>query len=328
MSRYYGNNPQPDPRYFDFGNAFLGGIQNAQNNQRQNALLDMEKQQFGMQQDQYRRQIAGQEQAAQAQQQAIQRRAQILSQVLPDEFKPMAEELAYELDEADVAKLLQQNMAPNGGEPYTLGPGAARYDASGKLIAERPFAPANHTFIDLPGGQAAINPRTLDTTMLSGREDQRAAEAADTAAVEAAKAGVSAQADKSKTAAQNATALSAYEVGMSELAKVFSETDTGPIVGRISAVTSKQQKAEGAVAAMAPLLKQLFRSAGEGIFTDRDQLLLLDMAPKRTDNPDVAQWKITNINAIVRAKLGGGQPVQPSGGKRVKVDAEGNVIGN
>ena len=57
-------------------------------------------------------------------------------------------------------------------------------------------------------------------------------------------------------------------------------------------------------AAMAPVLKQLFRVSGEGVFTDRDQALLLDMVPKRTDLPAAREAKIANIDAIVRAKLG------------------------
>lgn len=90
-------------------------------------------------------------------------------------------------------------------------------------------------------------------------------------------------------------------------------TTTGPIVGRLPAVTTEQQIAEGGVAAMAPVLKQLFRAAGEGTFTDRDQELLLQMVPKRTDTPEAREAKIRNIDNIVRAKLGildetGGQP--------------------
>ena len=55
---------------------------------------------------------------------------------------------------------------------------------------------------------------------------------------------------------------------------------------------------------MAPVLKQLFRSAGEGTFTDRDQELLLDMVPKRTDRAEAIAEKMANIDRIVSAKLG------------------------
>src|SRR5690606_7908092 len=92
-------------------------------------------------------------------------------------------------------------------------------------------------------------------------------------------------------------------------------TSTGPLGGRIPAITAGQQAAEGGVAAMAPVLKQLFRAAGEGVFTDRDQQLLLDMVPKRSDTPEARAIKMQNIDAIVLAKLGlpSDTPIDPAG---------------
>jgi hypothetical protein len=55
---------------------------------------------------------------------------------------------------------------------------------------------------------------------------------------------------------------------------------------------------------MAPVLKQLFRSSGEGTFTDKDQDLLMEMLPTRKDKPEARAAKLANIDAIVRAKLG------------------------
>lgn len=54
---------------------------------------------------------------------------------------------------------------------------------------------------------------------------------------------------------------------------------------------------------MAPVLKQLFRTAGEGTFSDSDQKLLVSMLPSRMDTPAAAKSKMQNIDAIVRAKL-------------------------
>ena len=88
---------------------------------------------------------------------------------------------------------------------------------------------------------------------------------------------------------------------------------TGPFVGRAMPMTAAQQTAEGGVSAMAPVLKQLFRVAGEGVFTDKDQALLLDMVPTRVDLPEARENKIKNIDAIVKAKLGRGK-AQTSGG--------------
>lgn len=130
------------------------------------------------------------------------------------------------------------------------------------------------------------------------------------------------------------TAYAAFETGVKSLEQAMSGTVTGPVAGRIPAVTAGQQIAEGAQATMAPILKQLFRDSGEGTFTDSDQHLLMQMVPTRTDHPEARKAKIAMIDSIVRAKLGigadGAVPgAQPAGApKRVRVDAEGNVIGN
>lgn len=110
-----------------------------------------------------------------------------------------------------------------------------------------------------------------------------------------------------KAAEENAKidkTVNMYVKARDGLMKGLSGTETGPLAGRVPAVTVGQQIAEGGVAAMAPVLKQLFRVAGEGVFTDRDQALLLDMVPKRTDEPQAAAVKMQNIDDIVSAKLG------------------------
>jgi hypothetical protein len=114
---------------------------------------------------------------------------------------------------------------------------------------------------------------------------------------------------------QNQRAYSVYQAGISGLTKGLGGSVTGPIAGRMPAFTAKQQIAQGSVAAMAPVLKQLFRSSGEGTFTDRDQDLLLEMVPSRTDEPEAIDAKLKNIDNIVRAKLGippAEQPQSPS----------------
>lgn len=122
------------------------------------------------------------------------------------------------------------------------------------------------------------------------------------------------QADQLKEARSNAAALNVYETAMNGLKSAMSETTTGPIVGRSPAFTVKQQIASGAVSAMAPVLKQIFRSAGEGSFTEKDQELLLEMVPTRKDNQEAIEAKIKNIDAIVRAKLRApSQPQIPEG---------------
>jgi hypothetical protein len=98
--------------------------------------------------------------------------------------------------------------------------------------------------------------------------------------------------------------LNTYIEARNGLLTGLAGTETGAIAGRITPFTAAQQTAEGGVAAMAPVLKQLFRSAGEGVFTDRDQALLLDMVPTRKDEPEARKAKIENIDRIVAAKLG------------------------
>jgi hypothetical protein len=100
------------------------------------------------------------------------------------------------------------------------------------------------------------------------------------------------------------TAYDLYETARDGLLSGLKGSVTGPILGRIPAFTSKQQIAQGGAAAMAPVLKQLFRVSGEGVFTDRDQALLLQMIPSRETNPDAVPGIIENIDRIVKAKLG------------------------
>lgn len=119
----------------------------------------------------------------------------------------------------------------------------------------------------------------------------------------------SASGQAQKAAAQKAsmaTTLELYKTARDGLLSGLEGTSTGPVMGRIPAVTSAQQIGEGGVAAMAPVLKQIFRVAGEGTFTDKDQALLLQMVPTRVDNPKAIASKIANIDKIVQAKLGGG----------------------
>lgn len=99
-------------------------------------------------------------------------------------------------------------------------------------------------------------------------------------------------------------ALAIYEAGISGLIDGLSNTETGPVIGLLPAMTSNQQIADGAIAVMAPILKQLFRESGEGSFSDGDQKLLIDMIPSRKDTPEARRSKISNIDTIVRAKLG------------------------
>ena len=124
------------------------------------------------------------------------------------------------------------------------------------------------------------------------------------AAVKAAVSQVDSMATQAQEGRSNDRALAVYETAMNGLAESMHDTETGPFVGWIPAITENSQKASGAIAAMAPVLKGIFRAAGEGTFTDKDQEMLLEMVPTRKDKPAARLWKLENIDAIVRAKLG------------------------
>lgn len=133
-----------------------------------------------------------------------------------------------------------------------------------------------------------------------------------------------------KTTQQNNkldTTFDLYEAAKEGLLSGLEGSVTGPVMGRIPAVTSAQQTAEGGVSAMAPVLKQIFRVAGEGTFTDRDQALLLQMVPTRADTPEARNNKIRNIDNIVRAKLGKGGESTNSGPRSFNSPEEAEASG-
>src|SRR5688572_17064436 len=109
---------QPDPRYFDFANSFFGGQQQAQENNRRNAMVgvdqkhaQMREQQMLMQQDEYLRSIQASKQNALKRQQM----QPLLEKALIDEGA--SPEVAMFLSESDgaeelFAELMQMRMNP------------------------------------------------------------------------------------------------------------------------------------------------------------------------------------------------------------------------
>lgn len=113
------------------------------------------------------------------------------------------------------------------------------------------------------------------------------------------------KAEKEKTkAADVQKVVSAYAKARDGLLSGLEGSWTGPIVGRGIPFTAKQQIAQGGAAAIIPILKQIFRVAGEGVFTDKDQQNLIDMVPDRTVEPEARAAMIANIDDIISAKLG------------------------
>ena len=129
------------------------------------------------------------------------------------------------------------------------------------------------------------------------------------AAVQTATADITAAANAGKENRSNEKAREVFNVGMQALSTSLGETFTGGIFAVLPALTQNQRTADGAVAIMAPLLKQIFRVAGEGQFTDKDQELLLQMVPTRKDPIGTIQAKIGFINSVIDAKL---RPTAPA----------------
>ena len=140
------------------------------------------------------------------------------------------------------------------------------------------------------------------------------------------RAEIKSDADEANRVRETSRTLDAYVSARNGLLSGLGESVTGPLLGRAPAFTSEQQIASGAVSAMAPVLKQLFRVAGEGVFTDRDQALLLDMVPDRKDRPEARREKMNNIDRIVAAKLG--MQVPPPPGKPEERSMADQIPGN
>lgn len=173
---------------------------------------------------------------------------------------------------------------------------------------DRPF------IFDSKSGQLMPVGGAAGEAALSAADQQRQAELEQARQEAMVKEGAKAAAGAAETERSNTAAYSAYDSGMRALAESLGKTTTGPVAGLLPAFSDDQRIADGAIAAMAPILKQMFRSAGEGTFTDNDQKLLMDMIPTRQDGPAVQKAKFRNIDAIVRAKLGvseDGTPVAP-----------------
>lgn len=135
--------------------------------------------------------------------------------------------------------------------------------------------------------------------------------------------------ERAEAQIQNNKTWRIWEKAISGLEESLGNTPTGKIVGLLPAISSNQQIADQAIAIMAPVLKNIFRESGEGVFTDKDQQILIDMIPDRTSNPDTIAYAIKMINDIVAAKLN--QQIQveivPTPQSNVlKFDAQGNPV--
>lgn len=176
----------------------------------------------------------------------------------------------------------------------------------GSLSSKERIAASEETTEAVASSEATIAGAKETAKLDSQLELKPKIQAAVTEAVEAVKTDVA----NTERKRSNASTLQVYETAMNGLVSALGGTTTGPGASWVT-LTADQQIAEGAISAMAPVLKQLFRGAGEGTFTDKDQELLLGMVPTRKDHPEAIRAKLENIDSIVRAKLG----VEPESNK-------------
>lgn len=211
----------------------------------------------------------------------------------------------------------------NGTVQQILSNGAVRViDPSGRevtgLEAQQVIDEANQYetkgAIDKAGGaENAKNESKLNYEPIITRENEKAkadvelsTKPAITTAVNTAANEADATAKNKAVAQKNALALELYRKGRDGVSQALAKTTTGPIAGRLPAVTANQQTAEGALSAMAPVLKEIFRQAGEGTFTKDDQATLMAMLPTRDDLPEARDAKLKNVDELVEIKLSGG----------------------
>jgi len=115
--------------------------------------------------------------------------------------------------------------------------------------------------------------------------------------------------------------LGAFDEGMRAVSKAFGEATTGPVVGMFPTISEAGQDLNSSVASLAPLLKGLFRTAGEGTFTDKDQELLLAMVPNEKMDKGPAQNAINRIYSIVYQKMG--RELKPEDIPKIKTEDGG-----
>jgi uncharacterized protein (UPF0297 family) len=294
-------------------NAFAQGQARRQAQDYRNSLLGMDQQRLSMDQQKF-----DADQAATAQGQQTQ--ASVMD--LIDQAETAFEQGGYEAVRPIVGRLaaydpriaeqIAKSYEEDEKQPYSLqtqqGPFGSQiiHDGQRFQVVEPP-KPTTPNQIEAPADQrlyqwyANLPPEQQQAFLQMKRANATPEIAgATTAAQEQAKANV----EQAKTARANETAFNVYTAGMKGVTAALAKTSTGPIVGRAPAYTAGQQSADGAIAAMAPVLKQMFRAAGEGTFTDKDQALLIEMLPTRADRKEALDYKIANIDNIVRAKLG------------------------
>tara|TARA_R110000796_G_scaffold41618_1_gene102879 strand:- start:2013 stop:3575 length:1563 start_codon:yes stop_codon:yes gene_type:complete len=170
----------------------------------------------------------------------------------------------------------------------------------------------------LPGGATSATPGGQPQTLAQA---QLAKKVSETTAVAQAKLDVKTKGVEKERKRTEAVAYKQFGVAMKNLEDKLGKMeymDQGPIVGMAPAISTEAQNFEAARAAMAPILKQLFRGAGEGVFTNQDQQVLMRMLANRGQDAVPAKDAMNNVRRMVASKLGMPDPTLPKGDKPPK----------
>ena len=117
-------------------------------------------------------------------------------------------------------------------------------------------------------------------------------------------AAAAAESAANSTAMANAPLRDQFEFGFSALEQALGGTgQTGKILGNIPGLTTGAQIADNAKALLLPIMKSVFRGAGEGVFTDKDQETLEAMLPTRSMTPEAASQALDSVKMLVSLKL-------------------------
>ena len=117
-------------------------------------------------------------------------------------------------------------------------------------------------------------------------------------------AAATAQAKVIEQAQTNRILKAQLDFGFDNLGAALGATgQTGKIFGNLPAVTSGAQLADNAKAILLPIMKSVWRGAGEGVFTDKDQETLEAMFPSRDMNADAAKQALLVVRQLTELKL-------------------------
>lgn len=95
----------------------------------------------------------------------------------------------------------------------------------------------------------------------------------------------------------------ALSSALDNLDLALEETSTGPILGSFPAFGSDARAAEGAIAAVNPMIVQMYRVPGDEM-TERETERLLSQVPNRNDPKEARKAKIANLRSNARLHLG------------------------